>query len=74
MYTLTLTAIGNSAGVIFPKEVLAQLKIEKGDKICLTETKDGFLVTTYDPLFEKEIKAAEKIMKKYRNALRELAK
>jgi putative addiction module antidote len=74
MQTLTLTTIGNSTGVILPKELLTRLKIEKGDKIFLTETKDGFQVTVYDRAFEKEMQAAESVMRRYRNALRELAK
>lgn len=74
MHTVTLTAIGNSTGVILPKEILAHLKAEKGSKLTLTETPDGYAITAYDPAFEKEMQAAEDVMKQYRNALRELAK
>lgn len=74
MRPLTLTTIGNSTGVILPKEVLARLKVEKGSKIFLIETPNGYEISAYDPAFEDEIKAAEKVMAKYRNALRELAK
>ena len=74
MHTLTLTTIGNSTGVILPKELLARLKLEKGDKLCLTETKDGFELSAYDEKFARQMKAAESVMKRYRNALRELAK
>ena len=74
MHTLTITTIGNSAGVILPKEVLARLKIGKGDKISLAETPDGFHISVYDEKFERQMKAAESVMKRYRNALRELAK
>jgi putative addiction module antidote len=68
-YTLKLTQIGNSVGVILPKEVLAQLKLEKGDAVFLTESPDG-----YDPGFERQMSKAEEIMKRRRNVLRDLAK
>lgn len=74
MFTLKLTQIGNSVGVILPKEVLARLKVEKGDALFITETPDGYAVTPHDPAFETQMNAAEKIMKKRRNVLRELAK
>lgn len=74
MITLKLTQIGNSLGVILPKELLAKLKVGKGDEIFLTESPDGFRITPHDAEFERQMKAAEKIMKKRRNVLRELAK
>ena len=74
MHTLKLTQIGNSIGVILPKEVLARLKVEKGDSIFITETPDGFAITPHDPDFETQMKQAEEIMKRRRNVLRELAK
>ncbi|MBU6475291.1 MAG: AbrB/MazE/SpoVT family DNA-binding domain-containing protein [Alphaproteobacteria bacterium] len=74
MKTLTLSTIGNSVGVILPKEELERLKIGKGDKLCLTETSDGLLLTAYDPDFERQMRLADGVMRRYRNALRELAK
>ena len=74
MTTLKLTQIGNSLGVILPKELLAKLKVGKGDEIFLTESPDGFRITPHDAEFERQMQAAEKIMKKRRNVLRELAK
>ena len=74
MVALKLTAIGNSTGVVLPKEVTAKLGLEKGDVVFLTEGPDGYRLTPYDPEFEKQMTAARKIMKKRRNALRELAK
>ncbi len=74
MLKLKLTAIGTSVGVILPKEALARLKVEKGDSIFLTEEKDGFRITPFDPLFETTMESARKVMKRRRNALRELAK
>lgn len=74
MTKLKLTAIGNSAGVVFPKEVLARLKLDKGDSVYLTESPDGYRLTPYNPEFEAQMETARRIMKKRRAALRELAK
>jgi putative addiction module antidote len=74
MHTLKLTQIGNSIGVILPKEVIARLKVAKGDSIFITETPDGFAITPHDPKFETQMQAAEEVMKRRRNVLRELAK
>ena len=74
MFTLKLTQIGNSLGVVLPKEALARLKIEKGDEIFLTQTTDGFRLTVYDPVFEEQMTKARSIMKRRRGVLRELAK
>lgn len=74
MHTLKLTQIGNSVGMILPKEVLARLKLEKGDTVFLTETPDGLTVRPYDPAFENQMEAARTIMKKRRAVLHELAK
>jgi putative addiction module antidote len=74
MTKLKLTAIGNSAGVVLPKEVLARLKVDKGDAVYLTESPDGYRLTPYDPDFERQMDAARKIMKRRRAVLRELAK
>lgn len=74
MQSLKLTQIGNSVGVILPKEVLARLKVEKGDVVYLTDSPDGVRITPHDPAFETQMDAARKIMKKRRNVLKELAK
>jgi putative addiction module antidote len=72
---LEIKRIGNSTGVILPKEVLARLKLEKGDWLYISETAEGGLrLTPYDPTFEKGMQVARKAMKTYRNALAELAK
>lgn len=73
-YTLKLTQIGNSVGVVLPKEALAALQIGKGDSVYLTESPDGFRITAYDPDFATQMSKAEDIMKRRRNVLRELAK
>jgi putative addiction module antidote len=69
-----VTTVGNSAGITLPKEVLAKLRIGKGDYLTLVETQDGYLLTPYDSNFAKAMEAAETIMRENRDALRELAK
>ena len=69
-----ISQIGNSIGVILPKEAVARLKIKKGDSVFLTETSEGYVITPYDPEFEKQMAVAREGMAEYRNALRELAK
>ena len=74
MLTLKLTQIGNSVGFVLPKEAASRLKVEKGDVVYLTESPDGYRISPYDPEFEKQMRAAERIMKRRRNVLRALAK
>ena len=74
METLKLTQIGNSVGVILPKEILARLKVEKGDTLYVTETSSGLRLTPYNTDFETQMSAARRIMKRRRSVLRELAK
>ena len=69
---VTVTQIGNSTGLILPKEAAARLKVKKGDTVYLTETPDGYSLTPYDPEFEEQMSIARKGMSKYRNALHEL--
>jgi putative addiction module antidote len=74
MVKLKLTSIGTSTGCIFPKEVLTQLKVMKGDSLFLTESEDGFRLTPYDPEFARDMELAKKVMHDRRDLLRELAK
>lgn len=74
MQALKLVQIGNSVGVVLPKEVLARLKVERGDTVFLTDTPYGVAITPHDPEFETQMDAARSIMKKRRAVLRELAK
>ena len=71
---LKLTQIGNSLGVILPKEMLAHLKVGKGDSLFVTEVPDGVALRPYDEQFEQQMALAREIMKKRRAVLRELAK
>jgi putative addiction module antidote len=67
--------IGNSTGLILPKELLAKLQLKQGDVLFVTELAEGGLkLVPHDPTFERGMEIARKAMKTYRNALRELAK
>jgi putative addiction module antidote len=74
MLALKITKVGNSAGLLLPREALAKLRVEQGDTVYLTETPDGFRITPYDPEFERQMTLARKLMRKHRRALRELAR
>ena len=74
MTALKLKAVGNSTGIIIPKEILAKLHVEKGDSLFVIETPNGIELTPYDPEFERQMEAARKIMKKRRGVMRELAR
>ena len=70
---LKITTIGNSAGVILPKELLARLRLEKGDTLYALETPDGVRLTAFDPELAEQMEVAEEIMRKDRDVLRKLA-
>jgi putative addiction module antidote len=70
---LKITSIGNSAGVILPREVLEKLRVEKGDTLFLTETPNGIELSAHDDEVELQMQIAEKIMRENRNLLRKLA-
>jgi putative addiction module antidote len=74
---LKLRKVGNSVGVVFPKEVLAKLNVRTGDSICLTEGPDGGLRVTVATAgreeFAAQMKTMESVVKRYRNTLHELA-
>lgn len=74
MFTLKLTQIGNSVGAVFPKELLAQLKLDKGDSFFVTDSPDGLRITANDPVFEEQMRVARDLMKERRKVLHELAK
>ncbi|MCX7276644.1 MAG: AbrB/MazE/SpoVT family DNA-binding domain-containing protein [Burkholderiales bacterium] len=74
MHALKLTQIGNSIGVILPKEALARLKLGKGASIFLTETPEGYTLTPYDPALEEQIQAGRAFMSDFRDTFHQLAK
>jgi putative addiction module antidote len=65
-----ITTIGNSVGIVLPKEILARLNVEKGDSLYLTETPDGIQLTAYNQTFSDEMEAARRVMRKNRDVLR----
>ncbi len=71
---LKVRRVGNSLGVVLPKEALTRLNVDEGDQLYITEAPDGFRITAADPEFAKQMEVAEKGLRRYRNALRELAK
>ena len=74
MTLLKVRPIGNSLGVVLPKETLARLNLEDGDALYLTEAPGGSMrITHYGPAFEVQTRAAQEGMSQYRNALRKLA-
>ncbi len=75
MSALKLTQIGNSVGVILPKEVLARLKVEKGDSLFVTEAANGGVtLTPYDPDMEEQLALGREFMHEFRDTFRQLAK
>lgn len=72
--TLKLTKHGTSTGVIIPKEMLTKLKVEKGDNLYAIETKEGYLITPYNPAIEEQLKIGREIMKQDRDVFKALAK
>ena len=74
MTALKLTSIGNSVGVVLPKELLVKLGLQKGDTLYAVETENGLRLTTSDAEFEAQMVVARRIMKERRAVLRELAK
>jgi putative addiction module antidote len=71
--TAKIIAIGNSAGIILPKETLARLKVEKGDTVCLSETPVGLQISPYDEEFVAKMEVAERVIRRYRDAFKRLA-
>jgi putative addiction module antidote len=71
-YKVKVTTVGNSTGIVLPKELLAKLKIEKGDTLYVTETPYGVQLTPYDEKFAKVMEAAIKVMRENRDTLRQL--
>lgn len=72
--TLKVRKIGNSLGVVLPKDVLAKLRAGEGDELTVSDTTAGVALQRHDAELQEQIEAARRAMKRYRNALRELAK
>ncbi len=73
MNILKVTTVGNSVGIVLPKELLERLRVQKGDSLYVIETKQGIELTPYNPEFAAQMEAAERVMREDRDALRKLA-
>ncbi len=74
MIKLKITSIGNSKGILLPKEALNKMNVGKGDTLYLVENAEGYSLTPYQQDFAQQVEAAEKIMNQYKNTLHELSK
>lgn len=74
MHALKLTQIGNSVGVILPKDVLARLKLKRGDTVFVTDAANGVMLTPYDPGLDEQLAAGREFMREFRDAFHQLAK
>ena len=70
---LKITTVGNSAGIVLPREILERLRVEKGDSLFATETPDGIELRAYDEEFVEQLEIAERVMREDRDVLRKLA-
>ena len=71
--SLKVTTVGNSTGVVLPKEILERLHVSKGDRLYVLETPNGIELVPYDPDFADQMDIAERVMREDRNVLRKLA-
>ena len=74
MTALKLTQIGNSVGVILTKDILARLKLEKGDTVFMTDAAGGITLTPFDPTLDEQVRAGREFMREYRDTFHQLAK
>jgi putative addiction module antidote len=72
-YSVKVTTVGSSTGIVLPRELLTKLNIQKGDTLYVTETPDGVQLSPYNEQFAKTMEAAQDIMRRYRDTLRKLA-
>jgi putative addiction module antidote len=68
-----ITTVGNSAGIVLPKEILSHMNVKKGDSLYITKTPGGFQIGPYDEEFAAKMEVAERVIGKYRDAFRRLA-
>ena len=73
MTTVKVTTVGNSTGIVLPKEVLQHLRVGKGDTLYVIETPDGVRLTPYSPEFAQQAEVAEQVMREDRDVLKKLA-
>ncbi len=73
VHSVKLTSIGNSTGIILPKELLAILDVDKGDSLTITRTPDGITLRKHDDVFVRHMEVAERVMREDFEVLRRLA-
>lgn len=71
--TLKIRKIGNSLGMLLPKELAAKMKVEEGDTLFVTEGPEGVTLTPFDPDFDEAMRDADEFLRTHRDAFRKLA-
>jgi putative addiction module antidote len=71
--TVKITTVGNSAGIVLPKEILSHMNVEKGDTLFVTKTSDGIHLVPYEESFAAQMEIAREVMRENRDVLRKLA-
>ncbi len=74
MTSVKLTTVGNSVGLVLPRDVLQHMHVDKGDVLYVLEVPNGIQLTPYDPEFARQMEIAESVMRQDRDVLRKLAK
>jgi len=74
MVSLKITQIGNSLGVILPKEVLAELKARKGDTLLVSSAPGAIMLSQFNPKVAEQVETGREVAREYRDTLRALAK
>jgi putative addiction module antidote len=72
--SLKITQVGNSLGVVLPKELLAKLRVGKGDTVFVTETPEGVTLTPFDPTFDEQVALGREFMNEFKDTFHALAK
>ena len=72
--SLTIRAVGNSSGVVLPKELLDGLNLKQGDKLFVSKIPDGLVLRQFDEVFAKQMEMAREVMRRRKHVLRELSK
>lgn len=70
---LKITTVGNSVGIVLPRDILERLRVGKGDTLYALETPNGIELSAYDKEFAEDMEAAERVMREDRDVLRKLA-
>jgi putative addiction module antidote len=71
--TLKITTVGNSVGIVLPKEYLSHMNVGKGDTLFVTKTSDGIRLVPYEESFAAQMEVAREVMRENRDVLRKLA-